>query len=397
MSAAAAAVAPSRPLLMIPGPIEFHPDVLAKLGEATPGHVSPGFLAEFSSALTLLRQVFDAPTGQPFVIAGSGTLGWEAIAANLLEKVDHGQEPGAADVLVVSTGYFSDSWKVGCRCHHASTCGFLIQCSPLCSSFSHRQDTFETFGFRVAQVQAPAIGDTVTLEALQTALKANPSVRMVAITHVDTSTAVLNDVKSLSAAVKAFRSDILVAVDGVCSIGGEVFHQEAWGIDAAMTGSQKALGAPPGLAILVLSAAAVKIVENRKTRIPVYYGNLARWLPIMRAYESKTPSYFATPAVNLIRALNVALGQIVGQGLEARFEAHRKTSDAFKAAITALGLKQVPTAEAHRAHTLSAIYFPTGDGIDASKLLPAMTQHGIVAAGGLHKDIKATYFRVGRQ
>jgi alanine-glyoxylate transaminase/serine-glyoxylate transaminase/serine-pyruvate transaminase len=181
----------------------------------------------------------------------------------------------------------------------------------------------------------------------------------------------------------------------VCSVGGEELLQDAWSVDACMTCSQKALGCPPGLSVFVLSAAAVKIVEARQTRVPIYYGNLKNWLPIMRAYEARKPSYFATPSVNLIRALNVALNQIVAQGVDTRVGTHRKTSDAFKAAVTALGLKQVPTSMSHGAHTLSAIYFPTGDGVDPSKLLPTMVAHGVVAAGGLHKDIKLTYFRVG--
>lgn len=331
--------------------------------ECSPGHTAAGFLEEFGSALGLLRTVFDSPSGQPVILSGSGTLGWEVIAANLVE-------PSAgtdADVLVVNTGYFSDSWKA----------------------------CFECFGLRVAQIGALAIGDTVAVSALEQALAANPKVRLVALTHVDTSTAVLNDIAALSAAAKRFNPNILVAVDGVCSFGGEEFHQDAWQVDAAMTCSQKALGCPPGLAVMVFSPAAIQVVESRQSRVPCYYGNLRNWLPIMKAYESRAASYFATPNVNLVRALNVALKQIASQGVEARVAQHRKVSDAFKAAVTALGLKQVPTSSAHAAHTLSGICFPTGAGVDASKLLPAMVANGVVAAGGLHKDIKATYFRVG--
>lgn len=330
----------------------------------SPGHISPGFLEEFGSALEHLRTVFGAPTGQPIILSGSGTLGWEVIAANLLESKDGSSD---ADVLVVNTGYFSDSWK----------------------------DCFECFGLRVTQVKADKIGATVPTEAVVSALKANPSVRLVALTQVDTSTAVLNDIAALSKAIKSVNPDILVAVDGVCSVGGEAFEQDAWGVDAAMTCSQKALGCPPGLSVMVFSDAAIKIVESRKSRIPIYYGNLRNWLPIMRAYEQRKPSYFATPNVNLIRALNVSLKQLVGQGMKERVARHARVSTAFKAAVRALGLGEVPTSPEHSAHTLSAVLFPTGDGVDTSKLLPTMVAHGVVAAGGLHKDIKATYFRVG--
>jgi len=350
---------------MIPGPIEFAPEVLSKLGEHTPGHVSAGFIEEFGSALGSLRSVFrSGADSQPFVLSGSGTLGWELIAANLLEARADSQEP---DVLVANTGYFSDSWK----------------------------DCFEAFGLRVANLASPELGGTITPEALTDALKANPSVKMVALTQVDTSTAVLNNIGALSKAAKAARPDVLVAVDGVCSFGAEQFLQEEWGVDAAITCSQKAIGVPPGLCLLVLSSAALKVLAQRKSRVPSYYGNLNRWLPIMRAYEERKPAYFATPSVNLIRALKVSLDQLQAQTMEKRWARHQAVSLAFKHALTVLGLKQVPTAPAHAANTLSAIYFPTGDGVDAAKILPAMTAAGVVAAGGLHKDIKATYFRVG--
>lgn len=307
--------------------------------------------------------MFGAPGYQPLLLSGSGTLGWEVIAANLLESNPNSADP---DVLVLNTGYFSDSWK----------------------------DCFECFGLKVVQETAP-VGDTISVETLKKALAANPSVRLVALTQVDTSTAVLNDIASLSKAVKEFNPSILVAVDGVCSIGGEEFLQADWQVDACMTCSQKALGAPPGLCVMMISPQAVDIVEKRQSRIPVYYGNLKNWLPIMRAYEARKPSYFATPNVNLIRALNVSLKQIIAQGMTARVARHRQVSDAFKSAMTALGLGQVPTGASHAAHTLSGVLFPTGAGVDSSKLLPTMVANGVIAAGGLHKDIKSTYFRVG--
>jgi alanine-glyoxylate transaminase/serine-glyoxylate transaminase/serine-pyruvate transaminase len=226
-------------------------------------------------------------------------------------------------------------------------------------------------------------------------LEANPSVRLVALTQVDTSTGVLNDIAALAKAAKAVRPDVLVAVDGVCSFGAERFDMSEWGVDAALTCSQKAMGVPPGLCIFVASPAAIAVLQSRQTRVPSYYANLLNWLPIMRAYEARKPSYFATPAVNLIRALKVSLDQLLAQTMAKRVEQHERTSRAFKAAVTALGLRQVPTSPTHAANTLSAIYFPTDAGVDASKILPSMVASGIVAAGGLHKDIKATYFRVG--
>jgi alanine-glyoxylate transaminase/serine-glyoxylate transaminase/serine-pyruvate transaminase len=112
----------------------------------------------------------------------------------------------------------------------------------------------------------------------------------------------------------------------------------------------------------------------------------------MEAYEARRPSYFGTPAVNLVWALNVSLGQILDEGLEARFARHRRMSAAFKAAVTALGLKQVPVSPDKAASTLTAPYYP--DGVDA-KLLGYVNEAGAILAGGLHPAIKARYFRIG--
>jgi len=112
----------------------------------------------------------------------------------------------------------------------------------------------------------------------------------------------------------------------------------------------------------------------------------------MRAYEAEQPSYFATPNTSLVRALEVSLRSIVEYGIEKRVADHIAHSHAFQAAMSAIGLKQL--AETHRrANTLSALYYP--DGIDTSKFIPSVLSSGIVCAGGLHKDVKAKYFRVG--
>jgi len=378
-SAAPSAAAPAgRPLLMIPGPIEFHPDVIAKIGEPTPGHVAAGFIEEYGRSLGLLRVVLRGDgSSQPFILAGSGTLGWEIVASNLLEaparpapgeKVDAAAAADApATVLVVNTGYFSDSWS----------------------------DCFRAFGHRVTSIAAPAIGDTVQADQLLVALKANPHVKLVALTHVDTSTGVRNDIQTLAKTVKEFNKDIFVAVDGVCSFGGEVYEHSAWGIDASLTCSQKAIGVPPGLCLALFSKTAMEFIAKRSTPVPSYYANLQRWLPIMNAYEKRTPSYFATPAVNLIRGLRVALGHLEAKGMEQVWNEHKKTAQAFKKAAAALGLKEVPTAASHSAFTLSCLYYPAVSSFDVSKFLPGLVSNGVVCAGGLHKDIKARYFRVG--
>ncbi|KAG0006020.1 hypothetical protein BGZ80_005356 [Entomortierella chlamydospora] len=187
--------------------------------------------------------------------------------------------------------------------------------------------------------------------------------------------------------------ETLVVVDGVCSVGSEEIRMDEWGIDVVITASQKALGAPPGLCVLGVSERAIGVFKARKTPVPNYYANWNRWLPIMNSYEARKPSYFATPAVQSVFALHVSLKQIVAQGVEKRFALHKEASTKVKKFIHDLGLTLVPTGLDHAANGMSAVYYP--EGIAATDLLPKLSAHGIVAAGGLHVEIAAKYFRIG--
>jgi alanine-glyoxylate transaminase/serine-glyoxylate transaminase/serine-pyruvate transaminase len=342
-----------RKLLMIPGPIEFEPDVLAALGEKTRSHMDADFADAFGRALARMREVFLAgPAAQPFVIAGSGTLAMDMAIANVVT-------PGQR-ALVVDTGYFS----------------------------ARMADVLARWGAQVARVSS-AIGDAPTLEAIDEACaKEKPAV--VTITHVDTSTGVRADVEAIAKVARAHGA--LVVVDGVCSIGGEVFRQDAWGIDVALTASQKAIGVPPGLALLVASPRALDAARARTSKLASIYLDFAEWLPIMQGYEARKPAYFATPPVNLVAALDVSLGQLLAEGMEARFARHQRIADAFRAGLRALGLGWLPARDALAANTLSAIWYP--EGVDAS-LVGKIAKEGIVVAGGLHPDAKTKYFRVG--
>ena len=140
------------------------------------------------------------------------------------------------------------------------------------------------------------------------------------ITHVDTSTGVITDVKALARPAQQYGA--LVVVDGVCSVAGEELRMGEWGVDLALTASQKAIGVPPGLALVVAGPRALEAFKARKTPVVNYYADWANWLPIMEAYEARKPAYFGTPAVNLVYALNVSLGQILAEGMDARFARH---------------------------------------------------------------------------
>lgn len=219
------------------GPIEFHEDVLTAM--ATPGtsHVDPQFINMFGESLEMLRKVVLTTSAQPFILSGSGTLGWDSVLCNLME-------PGE-EVLVVNTGYFGDRFAE-------------------CAS---------TYGFVPTHCKAPAIGDRPSLEAIGKALtdklasEANRPYKLINITHVDTSTGVLTDIKSIAEIVRQKSPQTLISVDGVCSIGGEELRMDEWGVDAVMTASQKALGCPSGLCVFWASQKAIvscALIINRQ-------------------------------------------------------------------------------------------------------------------------------------
>jgi len=350
---------------MIPGPIEFDPEVLAALGAPTTSHIAPDFIETFGMALDQLRQVFGCPAGQPFVLAGSGTLAMDSAAANLVEPGDR--------ALVIQTGYFSDRFAA----------------------------ILERYGAQVTIVHAPP-GCQPALEEVQAALESN-AFKLMTITQVDTSTGVLADVRALAALAR--RYGILCLVDGVCSVAGEELPMSEWGVDLALSASQKAIGVPPGLALIVAGERAMQAFRERKNPVLSYYGDWGNWLPVMESYAACKAAYFATPPVNLAVALRVSLGQILQEGLAARVLRHRAISRACKAGITALGLEQVPddgaaqssggAGDSGRAHTMTAPRFPTIAGFSGVNFLQEARQAGVILAGGLHPAIRTEYFRIG--
>lgn len=343
----------ARKLLMIPGPIEFEPEVLQAMGIPTTSHVAPDFIEIFGKSLELMREVWMSPKGQPFIVAGTGTLAMDMAAANLIERGDN--------VLVISSGYFGKRFK----------------------------DILERYGANTTLLEAP-LGEIVSLENIENELK-NKQYKALTITHVDTSTGIIVDPKPIAQLAKKYNT--LSILDGVCSVAGEELNQDEWELDVVLTASQKAIGVPPGLALLMVSEKAMQVWENRKTPVPNYYADWSNWLPIMKAYEERRPSYFGTPAVNLIVALETSLKIICKEGIEKRVKRHQSLAKAFRAAIASLKLTILPKTTEIAANTLTAVYYP--QGIDGAALSSKMVDSNVIIAGGLLPEIKATYFRIG--
>jgi len=339
-------------LLMIPGPVELSPAVKAAAATPAPSHVAPDLVAAFGRVLGGMRRVWKAPEGaQPFVLAGSGTLAMEMAVCNVVDAGD--------PVLVVDTGYFSARMAI----------------------------MLERRGAQVRLVSAEP-GHTVAPDQVEAALQQRPA-RAVFVTHVDTSTGVRADVQGIARVAKAH--DALVLVDGVCATAAEQLDQRADGVDVYLTASQKAIGAPPGLAMLVASPAALA-ARAQLSHLPPLSMDFDAWRPVMEGYESGSPRYFATPATSLILAADAAFAELAIHGTEAVWARHQATADRMRSAWRHLGLSLLPHDEGIAANTLSAVRYP--NGVDAS-FLAGVKERGVVVAGGLHPLLKPTYFRVG--
>ena len=346
-----------RPLLMIPGPVEISPAVATAFAAPPPSHVSPGLIEAFGTSLERMREVWRAtPDSRPLVVGGGGTVAMDSAVANLIEPGDR--------ALVVKTGYFSDRMAEMLRRAGAEV---------------------TAIGAEPGDAPAPA----AVAEVLDDLRREGP-VKALFATHVDTSTGVRIDPEPLARLARA--AGALSVFDGVCATAGERFEMAAWDADLYLTGSQKALGLPAGLALLVAGERAVAARAARRAGPPPMYLDWDQWLPIMAAYEARRPSYFSTPATNLILALEAGLGEIVAEGIEARVERHRRAARALRAAWRTLGLEPLPVREELAANTLSALYFPPGAG---PSLVGRIRDHGVLVAGGLLPALKDRYFRIG--
>ena len=333
-------------LLLIPGPSPVIPRILDALALPTVSHVGPDMVRDLKEACENLKKIVFCENGEPFIVAGAGTLSMEMAILNTAGPGDR--------VLVLSQGYFGQ------------------RMSDICKVFGIDHDVLES-----------EWGRAVTSLELDRRLRTQ-NYNIVVCTHVDTATGACAPLEEYSQALD--KTGSLFIVDGVCATGGIPERMDAWGIDVVLTAAQKCLGAPPGLAILVLSELAM---EKRRSMasVPAYYSDLLRWLAIMH-----DPSkYFSTPCVNEVRAFAEATRIILGEGMEERFERHDLYAEAIRAGLAALGFTFF-TDPSFPASTLSVVRYP--DGVDDKSFRAGLYDNGVVVAGGLGPTL-GRVFRVG--
>ena len=325
----------TRKLLMIPGPTPVVRSIQDQMGRETVAFGDPDFVKDFKELIEDLKIEFNS-SGEVFVVAGTGTMGMEMAIANTLKKGDN--------LLIVSHGFFGDRFIELCKRKGLN-----------------------------ADILSSEWGEIVPLEEIEAKLK-EKKYDAITVTHVDTSTGVCAPIAEIGELMKKYPETIYI-VDGVCATAGEPEYLDDMGIDILLTGTQKAFGVAPGLTMLWASQ---KAMERRKTlgEISEYYIDFDKWLPIM-----KDPSkYYATPAVNMIWALKESVRIIKEEGIENRYERHKKVARAMQSALEGLGFK-ILAKEEHRAVTLSNLIYP--EGIDDVKFRGLLAEEGIVVAGGL--------------
>jgi len=333
-------------LLLIPGPSPVVPRILEALARPTISHVSPQLAAEIAESCANLKKTVFCAKGEAFILAGAGTLSMELALLNTAA-------PGER-VLVLSQGFFGNRMGEICR----------------------------SFGFDCDVIEAEW-GRAVLPEELEKAVNSK-DYHVVISTHVDTATGACAPIRQYSRVLE--KRGLIYIVDGVCATGGIEERMDDWGIDVVLTAAQKCFGAPPGLAIVVASERALEKRRKMKS-IPAYYADWLRWLPIM-----KDPTrYFSTPCVNEMRAFHEATRIIMEEGVERRFDRHKRIGRAFRAALSALGFTFF-TLEPFRADTLSVACYP--EGLEDQPFRSLYLENGVVVAGGLAQTA-GRVFRLG--
>ena len=328
--------------LFTPGPTPVPPEVLAAIGAPVVHHRSPDFLPVYERVLDRLHEVCRTEN-DVLLFGASGTGAFESAVANLVS-------PGEPH-LVVSAGSFGERWV-------AMTTAFGAD----------------------VDVLRYAWGETADADDLRARLREREA-KAVWIVQSETSTGVVADVRSLAAAAKEAGS--LVVVDAVSSLGAVPCETDAWGLDVVVSGSQKALMTPPGLGLAAVSEAAFDRVGSS----PRFYFDWERTRKAQRTLDAP----FTLP-VSLVGGLDVALGLLLEEGLDASFDRHVRLGRATRAGVKALGLELFSPDE-DRSAVVTAVRAPSGvDGTDVVKAL--RDRFGITIANG-QGELKGKIFRLG--
>ena len=337
----------TRQNLRTPGPTPVPDDIVAAMSEPMINHRGPEFFDLITEATEKLKQVF-MTQNDLYILTASGTGALEAAIVNTLSAGDK--------VLGVRAGSFGDRF-----CDAAEAYGAEVQ-----------RLTFEW-------------GEPIDPQAVRQALRDNPEIKAVLITHNETSTGVTHDLESIASIVKN-EFDKLILVDAVSSLGCIPLPVDGWQCDVVGTASQKGFMIPPGLAFVSLSEAGWQ--AQKTATMPRFYFDLAEAQKYLE--RGQTPW---TPNVSALYGLRYALDKMLVEGLENIFARHASVGQFTRDGVRNLGLELLCTNEARASDTVTAIKIP--QGVDGAKLMGLMrTEENVVLAGGQGK-LSGKIFRIG--
>ncbi len=331
--------------LFTPGPTQIPPEVV--LAEASPmiHHRTSEFSDIFANVSEDLKYIFQTKDGEVFTFASSGTGGMETCVVNTMSKGDK--------AIVISGGKFGERWAQIC----------------------------ETYGVNVVRIDVED-GNAVKLDDLDETIKKEEGVKAVFATLSETSTGVVHDIESIAKVVKGHN--LLLVVDGISGIGVQPFKMDDWGVDIAVTGSQKGFMLPPGLAFVCVAQGAWDSIE--KSDLPKYYWNLKK---MRKALSNKTTAY--TPAISLIMAAGKSVEMIKNEGIENVWSRHARLANATREGVKALGLELFAGSDS--GNVLTSVKIPEGVTFDAG-IKKLRDETGVTIAGG-QDELKGKMFRVG--
>ncbi|WP_296891272.1 alanine--glyoxylate aminotransferase family protein [uncultured Methanobrevibacter sp.] len=334
-------------LLMLPGPTTVDPRVLAAMSKAVVNHRGAKYGEILTETTELMSKAFQTPN-KSYLLTGSGTAAMEAAIANTVA-------PGEKMLNVVGGKFGERFMKIA-----------------------------QTHGID-AQELAVEWGTAVSPKQIAEVLDENEDIKAISVIHNETSTGVAAPIEEIGKVMKNY--DALYIVDTVSSLGGDYVDVEKFGIDVCVTGSQKCLAAPPGMAAITLSDDAWKAVDNVKTN--TFYLDLKA---ARKSGNKNPPETPYTPSVSLTYAMNEALKIVMEEGLENRVARHHKAAKASVAAVKALGLELFAD-EAVSSATVTAVKMPEGVA-DADFRGTTRDKYGVELAGG-QDHLKGNVFRIG--
>jgi alanine-glyoxylate transaminase/serine-glyoxylate transaminase/serine-pyruvate transaminase len=339
---------PPKRILLGPGPSPVDDRILSAMAAPVLGHLDPLFLQCMDDVQSLLRYVFETENRVTIPISATGSAGMEAALVNVIEPGD--------EVVVCIHGVFGERMR----------------------------DIVERSGAKAIVVEAKW-GEAIDPGKIESALKSSSQPRALSIVHAETSTGVLQDLSGL--AEMAHEHGALLIVDAVTSLGGHPVGIDRNGIDICYSGTQKCLGAPPGLSPITFNERALDRIRSRKSKVQSWYLDIT----MVERYWGDDRTYHHTAPISMNYALREALRLVYEEGLETRWRRHELNHRALVAGVEAMGLSMAVAAD-KRLWSLNAVSVP--EGVDDARVRTRLLDENIEIGGGLG-PLKGKIWRIG--